>query len=257
MLIKAKTINGYKLHATDGEIGTVKDFFFDDRHWTIRYLVVDTGNWLESRQVLLSPYAIISLHKEEEYIEIDLTMQQIEESPPLKLGNPITVQFEEEYYKYFGWPMYYFGPYMWGYTPYIERDPEKWKEFTQDKRAWDPHLRSMEQVGRHDIEARDGGIGHVDDFVIDDEKWAIRYLIVATRNWWPGKKVLVSPLWIDRVSWNEYKVYVSLSRDTIKISPEYTEESLLTREYESDLYQHYKNKGYWESEKSDQDRFQH
>ena len=70
-------------------------------------------------------------------------------------------------------------------------------------------------TGYH-IEATDGEIGHVDGFVVDDEAWAIRYIEVATRNWWPGKKVLVSPAWIERVSWPDSKVYAGLSREAIK-----------------------------------------
>jgi len=78
--------------------------------------------------------------------------------------------------------------------------------------------------------------------------WAIRYLIIATRNWWPGKKVLVSQLWIKRVSWNESKVFVDLLREDIKQSPEYTEESVLTRDYETELHRHYNRQGYWVDE---------
>ena len=97
----------------------------------------------------------------------------------------------------------------------------------------------------YNIHASDGEIGHVEDFVIDDETWAIRYLVVDTRNWWPGEKVLISPRWIERVSWDLSKVFVSLSRDAIRQSPQYSEESLLTREYETSLHGHYNRKGYW------------
>jgi sporulation protein YlmC with PRC-barrel domain len=137
---------------------------------------------------------------------------------------------------------------MWGYYPsypYIERDREKWREPTQGENAWDPHLRSTQDVSGHHIQATDGYIGHVEDFIIDDETWAIRYLIVATQNWWPGKKVLVSPQWIERVSWRESTVFVNLTRDAIRQSPEYTEESLLTRDYETGLHRHYDRQAYW------------
>jgi hypothetical protein len=137
---------------------------------------------------------------------------------------------------------------MWGSYPYIVRDPEKWSESTQSTKAWDPHLRSTHDVSGHDIQATDGEIGHVEDFIIDDETWAIRYLIIDTRNWWPGEKVLVSPKWIDHVSWNESKVFVNLSRETIKQSPEYTDESLLTRDYETELHRRYNRQGYWVDE---------
>jgi hypothetical protein len=245
MLNKAKTLKGYKMDSLDGEIGKVKEFYFDDRHWTIRYLVADTGNWLTGRQVLISPYALGAVVREEQHITIDLTKKQIEDSPSLNSDKPVSRQFEEAYYGYYGLPVYWGGPYMWGAYPYVVRDREKWKEFTQGEKAWDPHLRSTYDVSGHHIQALDGELGHVQDFIIDDETWAIRYLIVDTHNWWPGKKVLVSPQWIERVSWGESKVFVNLSRETIKQSPAYTEESLLTRDYEIGLHRHYNRQGYW------------
>jgi len=245
MLNKAKTLKGYKLSSLDGEIGKVMEFYFDDRHWTIRYLVADTGNWLTGRQVLISPYALVAANKDEEHISVNLTKKQIENSPSLDSDKPVSRQFEETYYGYYGWPIYWNGPYVWGTNPYIERDRKKWKELTKAEKAWDHHLRSTNDVSGHDIQATDGEIGHVEDFIIDDETWEIRYLIIGTKNWWPGKEVLISPQWIERVSWDESKVFVNLSRETIKQSPEYTEESLLTRDYETDLHGHYNRQGYW------------
>jgi hypothetical protein len=141
--------------------------------------------------------------------------------------------------------MYWGGPFIWGYYPDIVRDREKWQESSQDMKGWDPHLRSTQDVRGHHIQAADGYIGHVEDFIIDDETWAIRYLIIDTQNWWPGKKVLVSPQWIERVSWSESTVFVNLPRETIKQSPEYMEKSQLTRDYEAGLHRHYDRQGYW------------
>lgn len=248
MLNKAKTLKGYTLDSLDGEIGKVKEFYFDDQHWAIRYLVAETGNWLTSRQVLISPYALAAVSKEEEQIACDLTKKQIEDSPSLERDKPVSRQFEETYYRYYGMPLYWGGAHMWGEYPYIVRNREQWKESAQDENTWDPHLRSTQDVSGHHIQATDGEIGHVEDFVIDDETWAIRYLIIDTQNWWPGRKVLVSPQWIERVSWNESKVLVSLSREAIKQSPEYTEESLLTRDYETALHRYYDRQGYWMNE---------
>jgi len=249
MLNKVKALTGYKLEGIDGEIGKVKEFYFDDQHWAIRYLVADTGNWLKERQVLISPYALVAVVKEKQHITIDLTKKQIENSPPLDSDKPVSRQFEEFYYGYYGLPMYWGGPFMWGSYPYIVRDRKKWRKSTQTEKTGDPHLRSTHDVSGHHIQAADGEIGHVEDFIIDDEKtWAIRYLIINTRNWWPGKKVLISPQWIERVSWSESKVFVNLSRETIKRSPEYTEESLLTRDYEVGLHRHYNRQGYWTDE---------
>lgn len=255
MLNKAKTLKGYKLDSRDGEIGTVKEFYFDDHHWTIRYLVADTGTWLMGRQVLISPYALVAVNKEEQHITVDLTKKQIEDSPSLNSDKPVSRQFEETYYGYYGWPMYWSGPYMWGYYPTIVRDREKWRKSNQGGKAWDPHLRSTDDVSGHNIQASDGEIGHVEDFIVDDETWAIRYLIVDTRNWWPGKKVLLSPQWIERVSWSESKVFVNLLRETIKQSPEYTEESPLTRDYETKLHRHYNRQEYWDDEPAAKEHF--
>ena len=245
MLIKAKTLKGYTLDSLDGEIGKVKEFYFDDQHWTVRYLVADTGNWLTGRQVLISPYVLATANTEEEYISIDLTKKQIEDSPSLDSDRPVSRQYEVDYSAYYGMPMYWDGPYMWGSYPYIVRDRKTWREIARGEKPWDPHLRSTHDVSGHTIQATDGEIGHVEDFIIDDETWAIRYFIIATRNWWPGKKVLISTKWIERVSWGESKVFVNLSRETIKQSPEYTEESLLTREYETRLHRHYNLREYW------------
>ena len=244
MLIKAKTLTGYTLHSLDGEIGKVKEFYFDDQHWAIRYLVTDTGNWLLGRQVLISPYALLAVNKEKQQVAIDLTKKQIEGSPSLNTDKPVSRQFEESYYGYYGWSPYWNGPDIWGSHPLIVRDREEWKRSNQGK-PWDPHLRSAHDVSGHHIQATDGEIGHVEDFILDDETWGIRYLIVDTRNSWPGRKVLVSPRWIDRVSWNESKVFVNLSRETIERSPPYSEDALLTRDYETELHGHYNRVGYW------------
>jgi len=248
MLNKAKTLKGYKLHSFEDEIGKVKEFYFDDYYWTIRYLIADTGNWLTGRQVLISPYALVAVNKEEQYIDVNLTRKQIKDSPPLESDKPVSRQFEEEYYGYYGWPTYWDGSNMWGVYPVIVREPKKWLEPTQGQKAWDPHLRNTHDVSGYDIQATDGEIGHVEDFIIDDETWAIRYLIIDTQNWWSGKKVLVSPQWIESVSWKESKVFVNLLREAIKQSPEYTEESLLTRDYETELHRHYNRQGYWVGE---------
>jgi uncharacterized protein YrrD len=250
MLDNVKTLQGYRLNSRDGEIGRVRDFYFDDRHWAIRYLVADTANWLPGRQVLISPYALEAVSREMHHITVDLTKKQIEDSPSLDSDKPVSRQFEETYYGYYGWPMYWGGPFMWGPYPYMVRDREQWKDTAPGEKAWDPHLRSTNDVSGHRIHATDGEIGHVEDFLIDDQTWAIRYLVVDTRNWWPGKRVLVSPQWIERVSWGEAKVFVNLTRETIKQSPAYSEGSVLTRDYEARLHRHYDRRAYWDDEEA-------
>lgn len=248
MLIKAKSLKGYKLNSLDGEIGNVKEFYFDDNYWTIRYLIVETGNWLLSRQVLISPHALIDVNLEERYISVNLTKQQIEESPPLISDKPVSRQYEESYYGYYGYPLYWAGAYMWGPYPYILRDNENIAEPDKKDELWNSHLRSTYYVGDYTIQATDGEIGHIDDFIIDDELWVIRYLIIDTNKWWKGKKVLIPPQWINKISWEDGKVLVNLTIEAIKQSPEYTDDSLITRDFESDMYKHYKLDGYWINE---------
>lgn len=272
MLCKFKTLKGYKLNSLDGEIGKIIEFYFDGKHWTIRYLVAETGNWLIDRQVLISPYALGLVMSQEQSINVNLTKEQIESSPSLDTDKPVSQQFEESFYDYYGWPMYWGGAYSWGgsYSPKImleagrrqgsaqgsrqkglEEAPivvpteETLRDSSQDESTYDIHLRSTLEVIGYNIHAKDGEIGHVEDFIIDDETWAIRYLVVATRSWWPGKKVIISPEWIENVSWGESKVFINLSRKIIKQSPEYIETSLLTRAYETGLHYLYNLPGYW------------
>jgi sporulation protein YlmC with PRC-barrel domain len=245
MLFKAKELNGYKLDSLDGPIGEVQQFYFDDKYWTIRYLVANSGSWLTGRQVLIAPYALVSVLQDTRQISINLSKSQIEESPSLDSDKPVSKQFENSYWGYYGWPTYWSGAYMWGAYPTLARDRQDWLETTGVEEVWDPNLRSTGEVIGYHIQASDGEIGHVEDFIIDDETWAIRYLVVDTKNWWPGEKLLVSPRWINRVSWADRKVFVDLSREIIKNSPKYSEDALLTRDYEDKLHRHYNRPGYW------------
>ena len=248
MLYKSKTLQGYKLDSLDGVIGKAQEFYFDDQYWVIRYLVADSGNWLTGRRVLLSPYALVAVDRKKQHIIVNLTKKQIEDSPSLESDKPVSRQFEEAYYGYYDWPMYWGGPNMWGNYPDIVRGREKWREYGKDEKPWDPHLRSTNTVCGYNIQSSDGEIGHVEDFVIDEQNWAIRYLIINTQNWWPGKRVLIATQWIEKVSWSELKIVVNLSRELIKQSPEFTDESLLSRDYEVGLHGHYSRQGYWVDE---------
>jgi uncharacterized protein YrrD len=239
MLSKANTLAGYKLQSLDGEIGAVKDFYFDDRDWMIRYLVADTGEWLVSRQVLISPHSLAGVYGGQGYIAVQLTKTEIEHSPSLNRNKPVSRQFEQDYSVFFGSPVY------WGFPHEAAAQAESHEA---EKKHDDPDLRSTHDVSGHHVEASDGEIGHVEDFLIDDETWAIRYLIVDTKDWLPGKKVLVSPKWIERVSWSEKQVVVDLTRDAIRQAPEYTDGIVVTRDHETALHRHYNRPGYWQVE---------
>jgi hypothetical protein len=251
MLTTATRLKGLVIRATDGELGTVDQVYFDDDTWAVRYLTVDTGGWLGGRQVLISPISVVQTDWQGKQLDVALTKKQVENSPDIATHQPVSRQHEAAYVSYYGYPDYWGGPYLWGpalYPAGLPTLPAASTEATAEKirrESMDSHLRSTEAVTGYYIEAADGEIGHVDGFVMDDEAWAIRYIEVATRNWWPGKKVLVAPAWIERVSWEDSKVYVGLSREAIQNGPEYIESMPITREYENRLYFHYGRPPYW------------
>ena len=251
MLTNATHLKDLLIRATDGELGTVDQFYFDDETWAIRYLIVDTGGWLGGRRVLISPFSVTHTDWSGNHLDVALTKRQVEHSPEINTHQPVSRQHEATYLGYYGYPYYWGGPYLWGPAFYpaglasSANAPAEAMAERIRRESTDSHLRSSEAVTGYNIEAPDGEIGHVDGFVVDDEAWAIRYIEVATRNWWPGKKVLVSPAWIERVSWADSKVYVGLSRDAIKNGPEYIESTPITREYENRLYVHYGRPPYW------------
>jgi hypothetical protein len=251
MLTNATHLKGLVIRATDGELGTVDQFYFDDETWAIRYLVVDTGGWLAGRPVLISPFSVIHADFPAGRLDVALTKKQVEHSPDINTHQPISRQHEVAYLGYYGYPYYWGGPYLWGpafYPAGLPSSTSASAEAMADRirsESPDSHLRSSETVTGYGIEAADGEIGHLNGFVVDDEAWAIRYIEVATRNWWPGKKVLVSPAWIERVSWTDSKVCVALSREAIQNGPPYDESTPITREYENRLYFHYGRPPYW------------
>jgi len=251
MLIEAKTLKGYKIIGHDGEVGKVKEFFFDDKYWTVRYIGADTGDWLTERHILITPDALLSVNKETESIFINLFKKQIKDSPPLTNEELISRQFEIAYHLYYGWPMYWNNPLKRGLNHLAIKNHKQLEPPIKDVKFRNPHLRSSQDVSSYHIQATDGEIGHIIDFIIDTENWTIRYLIINTHNWWAGKNVLVSPQWIERVSWKELKVFINLSRESIKLSPVYSAESLLTRDYETQLHRYYNRNVYWNEKPSD------
>jgi hypothetical protein len=251
MLMNASHLKGLVIRATDGEIGTVDQFYFDDEKWAIRYLTVETGGWLDGRRVLISPFSILNADWAAKRLDVSLTKKQVQNSPDIDTRLPVSRQHEAEYLGYYGYPYYWDGPFMWGSDYYPERLADsasaagKAMAAGVGRESADSHLRSSDAVTGYAIDASDGEIGHLDGFVVDDKAWAVRYVEVATRNWWPGKRVLVSPEWIERVSWADSKVCVALSREAIQTAPEYVEASPLLREYEDLLYVHYGRPPYW------------
>jgi PRC-barrel domain protein len=248
MLRNTNELKGLTIHATDGELGTANEFYFDDESWAIRYLTVETGGWLSGKEVLISPYSILQMDMEARRVDVALTKKQVEGSPSIDTRKPVSRQHEVSYLDYYGYPYYWGGPYLWGPGYYPAGLAIPMGAAQNAKLQAEPansHLRSSEAVAGYHLEAIDGEIGAVNGFILDDKAWAIRYIEAVTRNWWPGKDVLFSPAWIKRVSWAESKVYVGLTREAIKSCPEYIESRPITRDYENEVYLHYGRPPYW------------
>jgi hypothetical protein len=240
-------IIGYKIEAKDGELGRAKDFLFDDRSWAVRYLVVDTGEWLLDRQVLISPQAMKGPDWARGTIPVALTKTQVENSPGIESDLPVSRQHEQQLAEYYSWqPYWQFGlplgsPISMMPVPAAISVEESGKKDVPG----DPDLRSVKAVAGYHIHASDGEIGHVAEFVVDTEDWIIRYLVVDTRNWLPGKKVLVSPAWVKRVSWDEKSLHVEMTRQQIRGSVAFDSSAPINREYEARLYDYYGRPKYW------------
>jgi hypothetical protein len=257
MLYKANRLTGFEATGLDGPIGKVGTFYFDDRFWTVRYLAVDAGDWLAGRQVLLSPRALLCVDPTTCCIRMDLVRQQVEDSPHVDPDAPITREYEEDYHGYYGWEKYWSGPYMWGVGDYpsVAASPYRESEFTErkteleEKTPWGASLHGTKDVTGYPLQALDGEIGHVVDFLLDEETWAIRYLVIDMRHLGPSRRILVAPPWIDRVGWSESKVYVDLPREILRNAPAYDEDCRLDRSYEAALHDYYRRSGYWVDER--------
>lgn len=226
----ASQLIGLTVAARDGEIGKVSDIYFDDKAWAVRYLVIDTGGWLTGRKVLVSPYAVERVAVGE-YVMVDLTRTQVEESPDYDSDKPVSRQYEVSYYSYYGYPGYWMGPYAWGMSLYpgpMSASPstgpaarEVDARLEREREQADPHLRSMKEVRGYGIEARDGALGHIESFLVDARSWEIAGLVLDTRNWLPGKHVAVSTAVVGDIDWGEDRVIVTMSREELKSLPEY------------------------------------
>jgi hypothetical protein len=270
VLRNMKDIEGFAIHATDGIIGQVKDFYFDDESWVVRYFVVETGVWHANRRTLISPMAMGIPNWPEKLIPAALTQAQVKNGPDIDTDKPVSRQHEMGYLGYYGYPNYWGGGGLWGAGMYPDMlqgglDPATAnsgnrqerrllrhanKGASETPRKNDLHLQSANSVMRYYVHATDGDIGHVAGILIEEETWAIRYVIVNTSNWWLGHQVLVAPEWVEDVYWAESKLNVALTREAVKNAPEYNSDVPITREHEKLLHAFHGQQGYWATESS-------
>ncbi len=278
MLRKVDDLLGLSLMASDGEAGRLHDLYFDDQTWTVRYLVADTGPWLFGRRVLISPQATqLNTNPEQpdrppDAIHLALTQEQIENSPDINLNQPVSRQHEVELHGYYGWLGYWqVDPLAapMGATPYVPMSEQLAANRSEladaetpetddspaatdapnpmesNRQEPDSHLRSAREVMGYNIHATDNEIGHVEDMLFDEESYELRYLVVDTRNWLPGKQVLVATEWVRQVKWIESAVEVAITRAQVENSPVYSARNPISREFEIELYNAYDLPGYW------------
>lgn len=222
-----KTFYGCKLAALDGDIGHVKDFYFDDKAWVLRYLVADTGSWLSGRQVLLTPHTFGHLDSEGKSLSINLTRKRIEHSPSIELHKPVSRQYEIEYYRYYGWFPYWSPAAMDGLgdlsilpTPSEDQIEARGLHPHRENK----HLRSTLAVTGYAIHAVDGGTGTVSGFIVDDETWAVRDLVAETGRWLSKREVLIPSGKIGRISYEDSRVFVNLTKSAIRHITEHKDE---------------------------------
>lgn len=231
---KLKDLAGYHLNALDGVIGELKQVYFDDRHWVVRYLVVHTGNWLLGQDVLIVPEVIQRVDEEKQCLDTGLTRLQIEQAPPIDTQQPVSRHYEMQYYRHYGWQPYWGTDSFLSPPLFLTPDEDNLPDLPDH-----PHLRSSQEVNKYRIHAQDGEIGKIADFLLDDKGWSIRYLVINTGKWLPGKKVLISPAWILQIDWTTETIVVTLTCERIRSAPEYDPTEIISPDYELALYKHY------------------
>jgi hypothetical protein len=233
-------LNGCVIAAQDGEIGKLRDVYFDDDKWVVRYLVVDLGHWLPGRKVLLAPSVVLLPQPDHHHLRVSLTRAQVEQSPDVSTDLPVARQKRIELHHHYSWPTYWgpvsLDPWPMNVPPQDTAEPSDEMEHP----AFDPHLRSVHEVSGYHLGASDGSIGHVADFYANDATWEIRYLMVNTGDWLPGRRVLIPPFWLVRnINWASREVTVALSRDRIRHIPAFDPASPISPEMEKTLHDYY------------------
>lgn len=256
MLSSTNELQGYTIQATDGDMGKVRSFFFEEEDWLIRYLLVDTGKWLSGKEVLLTPDAVGTPKWNGQHVPVDLTREQVRNSPDIDTSRPLSRTDEIALHSHYNWSPY------WSRDPFVSQAlagrlggtmvPEPpastppQPPHPQNPVATGLLLHSTRQITGCYVHATDGDIGHVEDFIVDTEDWRLRYLVVDTRNWLPGKKVLIAPWCVQHIRVQDRQVQVDLPRERLQDSPEYDPKQPIQRSYEERLFAYYGWPKYWQ-----------
>ncbi|TDE18128.1 PRC-barrel domain-containing protein [Dyadobacter psychrotolerans] len=219
-----KSLTSISLAGTDGQIGKVKDLYIDDESWFIRYWIVDTGDWLPGKKVLISVQSLTIQDWENDVLETDLTLDQIKNSPDIDTEQPVSRQQEKKLYDHFPWRIYW-GPDMGSkgeLAPLTEsvkaalaNDPDYHNSYDN------PHLRSTYKLIGYDIQTTDGQSGKIVDLIVETENWEIINLVIEMGNWFSSDKVLLPVRAVTEIKWAGSEIAVSLSQLQIKESLPY------------------------------------
>jgi len=254
MLNKATSLFGWHLQTRDNEeMGHVRDFYFDRQDWIVRYLVADIGSWFFGRKVLIATSALGIPDWDAQIIPVTMTKPEVKESPETDLSLPVTRQHERSLIQYYNWPTYWAEPFLTsasGVAPLPPPEPASAQPLPAEvveglQNSEESNIHSMRDTQGYDLEALDGSIGHVSDFVIDSQGWAIRYLVIDTGNWLPGRNVLIAPQWVERIEWDDARLYLNVRKEVVAKSPEQPADQRLDRAFERELYGHYGYPAYW------------
>lgn len=237
MIRPASPLKGFSLQASDGEIGKVKDLYFDSQHWQLRYFVVDTGHWLKHRRVLISPESVAAPAWDHHTLPVTLSKDEVRSSPDWNSDRPVSRQYEIALRMHHAWPPYW-GT-MYGNVATGLPSPSPLITEEEASESGDPALFSFDAVKGMHVLASDGEIGHVDEFLLEDRHWGMRYLVVDTKNWWPGNKVLLSPWWSSGIDQPARRIRMDLTREAIKASPPYDPSKPVTAEASGQLHDYY------------------
>ena len=209
MLFNIHSLLGLSLSATDGEAGKIEEIYFDDRSWEIRYLVVKTGHWLSGRKVLISPLAFDRSPWDGRTFPVNLTKNQILNSPEMDTNRPLSVQDTRSLNEYYRWQQFIDNGF---YAPMHCDQPDLTeKPSIHCPSADNFHLRSTRETRGFRIHAKDGEIGFVSGFIVENESWEIVYLLVVAKSIFGDQKILISVQDIRKIKWTESKIYLDIS----------------------------------------------
>jgi uncharacterized protein YrrD len=219
MLWNTKDLRGYAIRASDGDIGEVYEFYFDDEAWVVDYVVVYIGSWVSGKIILISRTFLGQPDNESQILPVALTKEQVENAPDVDTKNPVYRQRQRKLPN--NWPAYWGGSRLLiaGAFEVYSRKKTKMEKPSAEEQEADPHLRSTREVIGYRIQANDGKLGHVCDFIVDDRTWAVCSIVVKTRNWLPGREVVLPTQLVEEIRWSKYKVLVNSLRETIRNPP--------------------------------------